>query len=342
MQRTTRQDTPTRRAVLQAALGLAAAPYIATTARAHNARRDEGRTLVLLHLAGGNDGLNTIIPYADPMYYELRPRLSEAAREVVPIDARVGLHASLRPLVPLFEQGRLAIIQGVGYPDPDYSHVGSCRIWASGERNGGAGSDWWDTVIERAVAQPQGARRPSDASPYGVRSLQRPPAASERPHSKEGAPIAQTLAAIAETIASPNPPPIVCARMDGFDTHADQLPTHARLLRELAQAMATFQETIESRGVADRVLLLAWSEFGRRPAENAAGGTDHGTAGPVFVLGRNVRGGLHGQAPSLTDTDFGNLVHTTDFRDVYATAASRWLGRETMATATTGHTPAFV
>lgn len=327
---------PTRRTVLKAALGLVAAPHIASAAAAPSATPRTGRTLILLHLAGGNDGLNTIIPYADPMYYELRPRLSKAARGVLPIDGRVGFHPALAPLVPLFDQGRLAIIQGVGYPDPDYSHVGSCRIWTTGQREPADAEPWWQRILAYQPSMSACATAVSAVpSNDDVRSRTAETAVAPGP-------IARSLANVAQSIASPHPPAVVSVRMDGFDTHADQLPTHARLLGELAEALATFQADIESRGLADRVMLMAWSEFGRRPAENAANGTDHGTAGPVFVLGKNVRGGLHGRAPSLRDTDFGNLLHTVDFRRAYETTAVRWLNYPIATAAQSDRTLAFV
>jgi uncharacterized protein (DUF1501 family) len=131
---------------------------------------------------------------------------------------------------------------------------------------------------------------------------------------------------LAEVAASAHAPALTFASVGGFDTHEDQLPQHAEVLRELGDGLAAFQQEIEQRGAAERVLLAAWSEFGRRPAENAAGGTDHGAAGLVLLVGRHVRGGVYGRAPSLLETDFGNLVPTVDFRSVHALLAERWLG----------------
>jgi len=304
--RCSRGSKPTRRRVLQAGLGWAALPAITRAGRAGHASAEPDRTLVLLHLSGGNDGLNTVIPHADPLYYELRPRLSRPARDVLAIDARVGFHPSLSALVPLFDRGHLAIVQGVGYPDPDYSHVGSCRIWATARRAGLSSS--------RVHVVSEGAE---------VTSHLLDPAACCPGR------IGRTLATIARLVTSSHPPELVLATAGGFDTHTDQLERHARVLCELGDGLAAFQQELEERGVAGRVLLMAWSEFGRRPAENAMQGTDHGSAGPVFVLGRKVRGGIYGQMPSLQDTDFGNLIPTVDFRAVYATLAECWLNRST-------------
>jgi len=138
--------------------------------------------------------------------------------------------------------------------------------------------------------------------------------------------IERTLTTIARLVSSTRPPALVFAAVGGFDTHAGQLEVHEEVLRKLGDGMAAFQRELESRGVAERVALMAWSEFGRRPAENAAGGTDHGTAGPVFLLGKTIRGGLFGEMPSLAETDFGDLIPTVDFRTIHAMLADRWLG----------------
>lgn len=328
---------PTRRAVLQAGIGWAAVPSITTLARAAGADRDPDRTLVLLHLSGGNDGLNTIIPYADPLYYELRPRLSRAARGVLAVNSQVGFHASLSALVPLFQRGRLAIVQGVGYASPDYSHVGSCRIWATGRMDASSDRGWWDLVLERLLRRVKiGAVYVGEASPavLATTRLDKVHIVNERanPLSPTANPaeycpgrIERTLATVARLVGSASPPALVLTAVGGFDTHADQLESHEQVLRELGDGLAAFQRKLEERAVAERVLLMAWSEFGRRPAENAMGGTDHGSAGPVFLLGKKIRGGLYGQKPSLQNTDFGNLIPTVDFRMIYATLVKRWL-----------------
>jgi uncharacterized protein (DUF1501 family) len=330
---------PTRRSVLRAGVAWAAASPVAALAEGMVARDSSKRTLVLLHLSGGNDGLNTVVPHADPLYYELRPRLSRVAKDAVRIDGRVGLHASLAGLVPAYRRGRLAIVQGVGYAGPDYSHFGSCRIWASGRTDAVAHRHrtWWDVVLERrpprsapaavCVGDPQPVwmatvgltRVPVDGDAADTAQ----PATNPLPY-RFGR-IRETLAAVARVVGSTHRPDLIFAGVGGFDTHADQLEQHAQVLRELGDGLAAFQYEMERRGVADRVVTMAWSEFGRRSAENAAGGTDHGSAGPVFLLGSRVRGGLHGQAPSLKDTDFGNLIPTMDFRTLYASLAEGWL-----------------
>jgi len=333
-----KKGKPTRRTLLRAGLAWAVAPSLCRAGRSETAGPRPDRTLVLLHLSGGNDGLNTLIPCADPLYYELRPRLGRVARDVVAVNNRVGFHPSLSALVPLYERGSLAVVQGVGYPDPDYSHVGSCQIWATGTTETSCPRGWWDGVLRRLPNRSQhlavwvGDEAPTvmaTASPARVSVADGrgdTPNSGKNPAGYRPGQIEKTLATIARLVASPHPPSLVFAAMGGFDTHADQLEAHEEVLRKLGDGLAAFQRELEWRAVAERVVLMAWSEFGRRPAENATGGTDHGAAGPVLLLGKKIRGGLYGTMPSLEDTDFGNLTASVDFRTVYAVLAERWLG----------------
>ena len=326
----------TRRSMLRAGLSWAAVSSLPRMVRGYSANRDGHRTLVLLHLSGGNDGLNTIIPYADPRYYKLRPDLSRVVHDALPISEKVAFHSSLRAMLPLFEEGGIAIVQGVGYPDPDYSHVGSCRIWATGEPSGDSYHGWRDAVLDglpgRAgtKAAVVGGKPPAPIgtkhAAYNFRSGEeegdRPSFINPLPYCPGS--IGQTLTHVARLVESACPPHMIIATVGGFDTHTDQLQRHGQVLRELGDGLVAFQRHIEACGAAERVILMAWSEFGRRPAENANGGTDHGSAGTVFLLGRQIRGGLYGRMPSLKDTDFGNLIPTTDFRALYAMIAERW------------------
>lgn len=333
----------TRRGVLTA--GLACGFWPGTSLLVAGDAPARSRTLVLLHLSGGNDGLNTIIPVTDPLYREMRPRLSEAARDAIAIDAKMAFHPALRGLARLYDQGRMAIVQGVGCAVPDYSHRGSCLAWSRGEVSSGerstrdpstgelwaAGADppasrpWWDACVEpisRAVAPPVvavgGWPAAELVSPRFVRlagGVQARTAGNPCEY-KPGA-IERTLDGVVRVLRAPGPPQLVLATVGGFDTHTDQLVQHDRVLRELDNALGAFQQEVEATGLAGRVLLAAWSEFGRRIAENAIGGTDHGSAGPVFLLGDAVRGGLYGQTPSLERTDFGNLVATASVGSVF-------------------------
>ena len=215
MQPTERKMTnPTRRTVLRAGVGVVAVPSLAAAA-ARPGRAE--RTLVMLHLAGGNDGLNTIIPYADPLYRTLRPQLSRAARGALPINGSLALHASLRGLYDLYQRGRVAVIQGVGYPDPDYSHVGSGRVWATGARHLTSERGWLDRVLEHVPA-----RSPVRAVCLGAeRSAMIAAALVTSVRVLDEAAPGRALARVAGLVTSTRPPELVFATLGGFDTHTE-------------------------------------------------------------------------------------------------------------------------
>jgi uncharacterized protein (DUF1501 family) len=328
------------------------------------------RSLVVVHLAGGNDGLNTVVPVADPAYRRLRPALALSGGETLAIDRGLALHGALSGFKKLYEAGQLAIVQGVGYPSPDFSHFRATEIWEAGDPGGGA-SGWIGRYLDetrerrglRAVAlsreQPPLALASSSTPPVTIGDPDdfRPPASADRiramyaAYAREasarrevGEAGLETLEAAAkisglgggsgggyppgglgadlrrtaELLASGVGVEVVHLSFGGFDTHVNQPGKHRQLLAQLGNAFAAFQQDLARRGLSKRVASLVFSEFGRRPAENFGGGTDHGSAGPVFVIADGVRGGLHGDHPSLTNLDNGNLVFTTDFRSVYA------------------------
>lgn len=336
------QDEQTsRRDLLRAGLGVAMVGPVAEALGATSGQ-SAGRTLVLVRLAGGNDGLNTIIPYRDPFYRELRPNLSRAADGAIPLDGRLALHASLRPLLPLYEQGRMTIVPAVGAAEADYSHRGACRLWANGGRAHPADDttpSWWRRAFaERAGRTPRSmwigwpGRRADGTDSPGVTTLpehrvlhpMNAGSLSYRPGMAR-----QTLRVATQIVLSPQPPDLMFATMGGFDTHADQLPSHARILSELADGLAAMHACLAERGAADRPLVVVWSEFGRRPAENACGGTDHGSAGPVLLIGGGLPGGLCGSLPSLQDVDpFGTLRPTTSMTSLCAALADVWVSQD--------------
>lgn len=347
------------------------------------------RILVLVQLAGGNDGLNTVVPYTDDAYYRARPALAIKPNDVWKLNDRFGLHPSLGGLFQLWEEGRLGIVHGVGYPRPDRSHFRSMDIWhtanpeviqpqtgwigrlldaapADGSglrealavgldrlplalvghrvvcpqikdldalrlRNVSEGTAWHSPAWRHAVASssPSGSqldflRRSAQAtlaSAERLRSLgQSYRTAIEYPASG----LAQRLKLVAQMIVAELPARLYFVSLDGFDTHAQQLPGHAALLAELSGAITSFIADLKEHRVLERVWLATFSEFGRRLAENGSLGTDHGAAAPLFLVTPH-RGGLYGEAPSLTDLDDGDPKYTTDFRRVYATLLERWL-----------------
>ena len=328
------------------------------------------RALVVLHLAGGNDGLNTVVPIGDAAYKKLRPALSLAANDTLPIDKGLALHGGLAGFKRLYESGELAIVQGVGYPNPDFSHFRATEIWEAGDPNGGA-SGWIGRYLDetrdrrglRAIAlskeQPPLALASSSTPPVtiddpgdfklptaadrirrmytsyaaqastrgvvGAAGIETLDAAAKISTMKGGSSVnypagalAADLSRTAELLAADIGVEVVHLSFGSFDTHVGQLQKHRQLLTQVGNAFAAFQQDLKRRGISKRVAAVAFSEFGRRPAENFGGGTDHGSAGPMFVIADGVRGGLHGEHPSLSNLDNGNLVYTTDFRSVYA------------------------
>ncbi len=351
---------------------------------------DDDRILVVLQLSGGNDGLSTVVPYADPAYGRARERLRVAEGDVLRIDGRVGLHPNWKDLKKVFDDGRMAIIQGVSYPNPTRSHFQAMDIWHAGDRDMvREGTGWLGRAVDSTcgnkpdpllavnlgkavpraligkVSQPAsfgggggfGARGKrdrdgdagDDASPEMKASrplgqidfLQRvaidgrrsaaviqKATQSYRPSADypAGNRLAADLRAVAGLIAGKLPTRVYYVSLGGFDTHANQRGTHDNLMRVVSTGVSAFLADLSAQGLLDRVLVLAFSEFGRRVKENASGGTDHGVAAPMFLIGGKVAGGLHGEHPSLTELAGGDLAMKVDFRQVYATVLDGWLG----------------
>jgi uncharacterized protein (DUF1501 family) len=334
------------------------------------------RILLLIELKGGNDGLNTLVPYADPLYRELRPGLGVAREKVLQLDEHVGLHEKLEPVMEAWKAGDLAVVQGVGYANPNRSHFRSIEIWDTASSASQTLSEGWVARAFEHARRPHGAGVDSividtnslplmgpdlrtivmqDAESF----LRQAQAVQDKsPASAEGNPALRHLLAVRREInaaaaalrdklkAAPAPAqdygdgalgrqlelatriiaarlPVVAVKvaLGGFDTHANQAPVHERLLGVLAHGLSTFRRNMIAAGRWDEVLVLTYSEFGRRAKQNASGGTDHGAAAAHFAMGGQVKGGLHGVYPSLADLQDGDLRHTVDFRDVYSTVA---------------------
>ncbi len=399
-------------------LGMAAPAVLARAAAdtapgGEAAKSSQGKVLVVLQMFGGNDGLNTVIPYTDPLYYQNRPVIGIPRTDVLPISSKIGFHPAMSAMQKLYQQGHLAVVQGVGYPNPNLSHFRSTAIWETADpvstivQEGWLGRYFDDDghLRENPLAGINfGAVMPRTLnSDYGsVVSMQNPATYGFQPiypmeknvevdaftalYSKGtmassyddlvrktghraytsseiihkalrkeqlddseaplGSPSSQTLDApaypggirgglsplaknlksVAQLIAADMGTTVFYVSQGGFDTHANQPPTQAQLLQDLSESLAAFYADLKQRGLLDRVMLITFSEFGRRVQQNASNGTDHGTASCLFVMGGRVNGGLHGEYPALDDLDFGNLKFTTDFRDVYATALDEWLG----------------
>ena len=369
--------------------------------------------LVVLQLAGGNDGLNTVVPYANDAYYKARPTIFIPPKDILKVNDVAGLHPRLTGLCDLYGQGNLGIVQGVGYPNPNRSHFRSTEIWQTASDENQTKSQGWlgsyfDSCCQgadpssvgiavsgqtpQAFASPnpkgvafsnpeqfrymsEAASNPRDADQFMRRMnspdaeapsmsgpddggtidmisgkadkdgstldfLQRTALGAElssdrilqitrKTKSSVNYPSSQlgnSLNLVSRLIAGGMPTRVYYVSQGGFDTHANQLPSHDRLMTDLNGALSSFVADLKAQGNFSRILMISFSEFGRRVVENASGGTDHGAAAPLFVLGGGVKPGLYGTYPSLTDLCDGDLKFNTDFRSVYATASEKWLG----------------
>jgi uncharacterized protein (DUF1501 family) len=358
--------------------------------------------LVVVQLAGGNDGLNTIIPFEDDLYFKARPTIAIPKTQVISLEGGIGLHPSLGPLKALYESGHLAIIQGVGYPNPNRSHFRSTEIWQTASDSNQTLTKGWigryfdnccrgqdptvgvvlgDQLPEAfnanaptgvAIGRPGnlGFDRESDpgeahlfaelnglepAAMSGdsignlsgpnksglsaIEYLQRTALdaqvstdkikqilrSSKNEASYPKNQLGGSLSLIARLIAGGLPTRVYYASQGGYDTHAGQANTQKRLLNDFGMALSAFCDDLKTKGIFDRVVVMTFSEFGRRVAENANGGTDHGTAAPLFVCGGGVKPGLYGRQPPLDKLDVGDLLYNVDFRSVYSTVLLNWM-----------------
>jgi uncharacterized protein (DUF1501 family) len=328
--------------------------------------------LVLCTLYGGNDGINTVIPHADNAYHDARPELAYAPGDVLHLDSQLGLNPALKGLAQLWSQGRLAIVRGVSYPQPDHSHFRSMDIWqtaspsepvstgwigrwldTSGDDplravnlgavlpplavgakytaaalspSGGAAANRFDTIMD-ALGRDDPSDTPAMAAvckAYRAARTTDTAFQSVKPADKNHNSLASQLSMVASAIKARVPTRVYTVQLGGFDTHANERGTQQRLLQTFDEAATPFLQQV----AGSNVVLMAYSEFGRRVRANASEGTDHGTAGPVFIAGTPVRGGFYGDEPSLTNLDNGDLKYTTDFRDVYHELLSRTVGAD--------------
>jgi uncharacterized protein (DUF1501 family) len=355
----------------------------------------DSRILVVLEMHGGNDGINTVVPFKDEGYAKCRKELRLPADRLHKVTPEVGLHPAMGDAAKLIDDGRLAVVQGVGYPNPSRSHFKSMAIWHS------ADVDLPRTDTDVATAEDKAAfgwigkaldegAKPADGSPaaqffgrgempLALRSRRSVAAALFRPEDAvlalkgaggpaapvgpgrdgdladfvrrsaldayatshrmaaalraedkgaryPGTGLAGRLRVIARLIKGGGGTRVYYTTQSSYDTHSAQLPVHADLLGDLSGALKAFLDDLAAARLAEQVVVLCFSEFGRRVQENGSLGTDHGTAGPVVLAGQSVRAGLIGQTPSLTDLADGDLKMGIDFRRVYATVLDDWLG----------------
>ena len=363
--------------------------------------------LVVLQLTGGNDPLNTLVPYGNPLYYDSRPAVRIEPEDVLLIDDMYGFHPNLAPIKPFYDRGKMAIVNGVGYPNPNYSHFRSMDIWYTAVPEKIAVDGWLGKVVREidpkaenvltAVNFGRGLPRALSLSGVPVATVAeldsyglltslasvsqresalevfscmyddgwndqgvpawKPRGLNERMgevvrymgqtglDAKKGADILSTaLDGYTSTVTYPNTPlaaslrgiaqvklaglgtRVFYAAHGSFDTHAGQLAGHGQLWREVSEAVAAFFADLKGHQADDDVVMLVWSEFGRRVQDNGTG-TDHGAGGMLMLLGEPVKGGLYGEYPSLKEDDLtgGNLSYNVDFRSTYASILERWL-----------------
>jgi len=339
--------------------------------------------LVMVTLYGGNDGLNTVIPYTDPIYFSSRPEISYSPETMLPLDAELALNPAMANLKLLWDQKKVAIIRGVGYPNPDRSHFSSMAKWQSASPASQISTGWLGRWIDSqaedsmlaislgSVLPPLfvGAKRSGSVLPLGgllipkgsigqnclklasksrtdsalmaaaassmrnlfsVSSTVTPilkapaPAVVDLPTVNGGnaggdSDLAQQLDVVSKLISAGAPTRVWSVSLGGFDTHANEANAQAELLGVVSNSISRFFAQLKSTTRASDVTVVIYSEFGRRVVGNGSQGTDHGTSGPMFVIGDRVTGGFYGDQPSLKNLIKGDLAVTTDFRDVYAT-----------------------
>ena len=336
------------------------------------------KTLVVIQLTGGNDGLNTLVPYSNPAYYAARPNIAVAKSDVLTLGQGLGMHPALKPLMGLWDQGQLAWMENVGYPNPNRSHFASMAIWHTADPSQ-ASSEGWIGRISEQIGDPFCASNIGTATPLALiaqnyalptidsvdnfqvrlpagvqdafdlmlsaqrggeaayleqatRSMLKHTSAVQAnigkyragasyPDSK----FAGQMKDVARLIASGTGQRVLYTSLGSFDTHAGQRGDQDRLLGEMAGALKAFYADLETQGLAEKVVVMGFSEFGRRVAENDSAGTDHGEGSVMFALGRGVKGGIHGDSPDLEKLNDGDVIYRQDFRGVYAEGLTGWL-----------------
>jgi len=346
--------------------------------------------LVAVTLYGGNDGLNTLIPFKDPLYFSSRPDISYPAEKLLQLDSSFALNPSMTGLKSLWDAKKVAIIRGVGYPKPDRSHFSSMAKWQTGNPVSHISSGWLGRWIDTQATDPMlaislgsvlpplltGAKKSGSALPLGglviptgqlAMDCAKLSAASSSdsklmslaassmknlfnisdsitPILKKPAPgvleelptinggnaggdsnLGQQLDIVAKLIDAGAPTRIWSVSLGGFDTHANEANAQAALLGVVSDSISRFMTQLKSTTRSRDVVVLVYSEFGRRVVGNASQGTDHGSSGPVFVIGDKIKGGFYGDQPSLSKLVDGDLAVTTDFRSVYATILEKVL-----------------
>jgi len=408
-----------RTTVLGSALSWTVPSFLASTFAALHSEAADSATqivtgkdstiLVVLQMAGGNDGINTVVPYANDFYHNARPKIGLKAEQILKLNSDIGFNAALTGFKELYDAGNLAVVQGVGYPNPNRSHFRSTEIWQTASDseqvekygwlgryfdNACAGADpTVGVTIGSQLPQSFFAKTPKGIcfnNPQNYRFVSNGTATEEsykklndlemsgtsaddnsggsigmlaagmpmqggnavdfisrtaldaQVSSDEvrgiaarvqnqavypGSQLGNSLKLVAKLIGGGLPTRVYYASQGGYDTHTNQVNTQQRLLQDLGDSMKAFVADLKAQGNMSRVLVMTFSEFGRRVTENANGGTDHGAAAPMFIVGNKVKAGLLGKYPSLAPADLyqGDIKYNVDFRSVYADILENWL-----------------
>lgn len=343
-----------------------------------------GKILVVVQLSGGNDGLNTVVPFRNDDYYSLRPTLGIPSKDVLQLNDELGFNPAMEGLKDIYDQGYLTVINNVGYPNPNRSHFRSMDIWHSGSNSDEHWySGWLGRYLDAECAKGEPAHtvvEVDDTLSLAVKGELKNALAVQNPKllygtvhsldvvtntntgnqnldylyktladtessadylfekskvykSKQDYPksaLAKRLKSVAELIISGSNTQVYYCEHTGFDTHIGQLGKQKNLLKQYSEAMASFVQDLKDNDRLNDVVVLTFSEFGRRVKQNASGGTDHGTANNVFIINGDLKKpGVFNETPDLKDLDEGDLIYKVDFRRIYATLLEKVLGGNT-------------
>lgn len=350
------------------------------------------KILVVIQLSGGNDGLNTVIPYRNDIYYRSRPTLGIQRDKALSLTDETGLHPALTGLKSLYDSGSMGILQNVGYPNPDRSHFRSMDIWQTGSASTEGWSNGWigryldaqcngcskpvqaleidDTLslalkgdLEKGLAFKDPNRLTTNNDRFYNDLLKQPAAGAEDTHrnvdylyktmgstlssasylkqqfkmynTKQAYPnteLGKSMRTIARLIMSDITTKVYYVSHGNFDTHVNQLGSQNNLFKQLDDAVTSFTKDLQTNNRFQDVVVMTFSEFGRRVEQNASNGTDHGTANNMFIIGGGLKEkGLLNENPNLEQLQDGDLQYKVDFKSVYATMLNKWLGADDKA-----------
>lgn len=307
--------------------------------------RNPLKKLVVIELAGGNDGWNTIVPYKNDSYYRYRPTIAIAPNKVIPLNSALGFNPALALLKPIFESGEMCIVNNVGYPNFSDSHFKALEVWQTANSNPEQYQTGWlgryldymtqqkatygitldhytNTALKGNTLSSFAAHQMIDATKNIAQTVSYTPTNGECQEEED---FVMDLKQVATWIEEKRNTSVYCLTLGGFDTHIGQRATQDNLLKIYAKGIHYFINRLKKNNLFDDVLILTFSEFGRTLAENEQGGTDHGAANNVFLFNGNLKkSGFYNNIPDLNDLQKENLAYEIDFRRIYATILENW------------------